>query len=297
MGRLLERYLDAHRHVPRSALRALLLRLRRGAGVHLCLHRVCGGEVSPGDTTIPEPALDELMYLLGADQSLGDGSVLAAHFDDGYADAADYVRRHISTLPAVRWYFHVCPEKARARAGFRWDSSAAAETVFGPPFEPATENQRESLRGLADAPASRLATVEELTELRDRYGVILGNHTNCHFPLLALEAEQAEAELVDSARDFQSLWGHTEHFAFPFGVPQKHFGPQHVTRASALGYRRFYTTEPRPHFDEGHPAPLLIPRFAVFGTWPARRYALFIATILLREQLRRRVRRVQRRSP
>src|SRR5205085_7432298 len=112
---------------------------------------------------------------------------LIVSFDDGYRDAAGYVLSRAPLFPQVEWIYFICPEKTERGAGFEWDA------------------------------APDLAPIEQCREIQRLPNCALGNHTNSHQrPVLQ---EDFAAEIEQSRRDFERLFGPQLHFAVPYGVP------------------------------------------------------------------------------
>jgi hypothetical protein len=270
--------LEKHQSVPVPVMRVLLGRVLEGTHVALCLHRVDDGSRGASkemETVIHPNELDQLLAILSASRPTAATPWLMVCFDDGYADAAEYVKERLSRFPTVRWYFFVCPEKLKKRAGFRWD-------LAGPPsgahpmeghFDVRTENDREDLRELGDRPDCRLLTIDECRQLALHPNVVLGNHTNCHFKQTQIPLEDSRHDFETSRREFEELFGRTDHFAFPFGTPQKEFNEEHVKLAKGLGYKHVWSVDRRPYFPEEQG---VLPRYPIFGTWPATKTALAI---------------------
>jgi hypothetical protein len=286
---MIEKLLNLYPFVPNSMLDRLTLTGVSGAEVHLCLHRV-GFPVFKrcpiADTSVMPDELDFLLDTLRSKTRTARPAKIVASFDDGYADAVSYVQSRYERFPDVEWMFFICPRKLRDRSGFRWDAADPAAEQ-SQPLLIALENQRSTLRGLADVPLHQLATVEQIKRIAALPRVTLGNHTNCHFALSEISIEDCRTELWQSRREFEELFGSSEHFAFPYGVPGLHFRKDHQELVAAEGYRYLYTVQPRPvHRLEGGRYQL-ISRFAVMGTWPMKKYALLIALICLRERIRK----------
>lgn len=285
------RMLDGYRLLPSQALERLIAVAISGQEIHLCLHRVgtrAPATLTYADTLIAPESLDRLLQLLLGGKR---PARVVASFDDGYADAVEYTLSRHSRFPTIDWMFFCCPAKIRDRVGFRWDA-AEPSAQMAEPFSVQHENQSKALEGLADAPDSRLATVEELRQVASLPRVALGNHSNCHFPIAELPSSDSKAELSQSRRDFEELFGSSEHFAFPFGVPGKHFTRDHEELLAAEGYRFAYAVEPRPAYPSTANPIRRIPRFAVMGTWPPERYALYVALVTARERIRRQIERM-----
>src|ERR1043166_2778893 len=87
---------------PRPIVARLLRHALQGLEVALCLHRVVDarpeGQRQP-ELSIPAAELDDLLDLLLSAQSTRGGRWLTVTFDDGYADAADYVERTARRFP------------------------------------------------------------------------------------------------------------------------------------------------------------------------------------------------------
>ena len=221
--------------LPELALKLLLRTSLAGLGVSLCLHRVSPAprptDWQPG-LNIPPAQLDALIELLLSFRA-GPSGWLTLSFDDGYLDAAEYVRTRGPRFPSVEFMFFVCPEKLERRAGFRWDLAeraltsgltreAAMALLDAPPRD--DENGRADLRALAEAPEFKLATVETVRELAHLPNVVIGNHTDLHLSAAkVLTDAQVEADYRRSTAKFAALFGAQRHFAFPYGTPRHHF--------------------------------------------------------------------------
>jgi hypothetical protein len=226
--------------------------------------------------------LDALLELLVLARPPGDW--LIASFDDGYADAARYVRTRRERFPGIRFMFFVCPHKLSRRRAFRWDLPAGAADAdpFGPPLDPEKEALRPDLDGLADQPRSQLVTPDECRELRDAYGVVLGNHSNQHLCFKRLDTAAAERELDAAHADFEALFGPCEDFAFPFGTPELQFGREHASAVFRRGFRHAWSVEARPFLPSERRPGAVLPRLPIFGTQTGRSLAAFVALRALR---------------
>ena len=273
----------AGRLLPRPALEALLAGALRGLGVCLCLHRIAARprptDWQPG-LSMPAPELDELIELLVAARP----ARVSITFDDGYRDAAAYIRARAARFPGVDFIFFVCPEKAELRAGFRWDlveerlkrSATDAHAPLEEPVNVEQENHRPDLRALSEGDYG-LCTIDELKALWRTPNVQLGNHTNLHLSSAKSPDETVRADFERSTATFTRLFGAPRHFAFPFGTPRHHFGQRHVEWLRALGEAQIWTTEARP-FRPGEVEPgAVLPRFPVDGSKDARTLAGWIA--------------------
>lgn len=268
----------AGRWLPEPALKVLLAGALQGLGVSLCLHRVAA-RPRPTDwqrgLSMPAPELDELIGLL----LWARPGRLSITFDDGYRDAAAYIRSRAPRFPGVDFVFFVCPEKAELRAGFRWDlfeQSRAADTMSAP-ADVAKENHRPELRALCELDDYALSTIDELKALSKLPNVQLGNHTSLHLSSSKSPDEVVKADFERSTASFTRLFGAPPHFAFPFGTPRHHFEQRHVDWLRALGPFPIWTTEARPYrMDELRPGGVL-PRFPVDGSQDARSLAGWIA--------------------
>ncbi len=265
------------RSLPRPALEVGVGAALAGLGVSLCLHRVGPARASdwqPG-LTLEASALDELLELLLTRRPGSAANWLSLSFDDGYRDAADYIRSRAPRFPAVEFFFFVCPRKIERRVGFRWDlvekrllagtSRDEAVALLDEPHSTVTEHQRAELRSLADAAPFQLASVEELGALVTFPNVKLGNHSNLHASPNKLPDEEVTRDYRESKEDFERLFGQQQHFAFPFGTPQHHFQQRHVDVLRSLGDFAIWTTEARPYrLTERRPGAVL-PRFPING--------------------------------
>jgi hypothetical protein len=270
--------LERHQSIPVPVMRVLLGRVLEGTHVAICLHRVDDGSRGAStamETVIHPNELDQLLGMLVASRPSAARPWLTVCFDDGYADAAEYVESRLARFPNVKWVLFVCPEKLKKRAGFRWDlkPSAPETEIMAPPFDVRTENDRADLRALGDRVDCRLMTIEECRKIATYPNVMLGNHTNCHFMQTQIPLDDSRYDIEMSRREFEELFGRTDHFAFPFGTPQKEFLEEHVRLAKGLGYKYVWSVDRRPYFPEEQG---VLPRYPIFGTWPATKTALAI---------------------
>lgn len=274
--------LAAGSRLPDGAIGRMLRAATGGLEVALCLHRV--GPSRPGEPlpwmSIPEASLDRFL-------ELARGVHLTLAFDDGYADAVSYVRARAPRYPAVDFVLFVCPEKLARRTGFRWDryelriregaDPGRLPAFVHAPADPARENQRADLEGLADRPEFALATVEECLAAAALPNVRLGNHGNTHLRLAALDRADAVAELTRSVAAFEAIFGPTCEFAFPFGVPGRDFDQDHVRILADLGTCDLWSTEPRPFFSQERGGGGVLPRFPVMGGLHPKALAMWVA--------------------
>ncbi len=288
------------RRLPGEVAASLMGTWTRGLQIALCLHRV-GPRPRPGDPfpsqTIPEDTLDELLGLTRiARRTMGGPLRLTIPFDDGYRDAVEYVRSRARRHPEIEWLVFVCPEKLVTRAGFRWDlweaDPLSRKGSIGPETmrnvtHPFLENHRPDLRRLGDRSEFRLATVAECRGLLELPGVELGNHTNSHLSLCAVDERAARLELERSAAAFVELFGQCAHFAFPFGVPGHDFDEAHVDALETiLPGALLWTSEQRPYRPEERERKAPLPRVAAPGHWSARTIAVWLALLGKREAVR-----------
>lgn len=278
------------RTVPRPALELSVGAALAGLGVSLCLHRV--GETrrasdwQPG-LCIPPSTLDDLVELLLSRRPGSSANWLSLSFDDGYRDAAEYVRTRAARFPAVEFFFFVCPQKVEGRAGFRWDlveqrlkggvPRATALELLAEPHVVEWENARDDLHGLADERDFAMVDLAEVRALAAMPNVIVGNHSTMHASPKSLSNDVAEADYRTSRDDFERLIGPQKHFAFPFGTPRHHIEQRHVDVLRGLGDFMVWTTEARPYrLSERKPGAVL-PRFPIDGLKPATELAASIA--------------------
>lgn len=277
------------RVLPRGVLESSLGASLAGLGASLCLHRV-GPERSSNwqrGLSIEASALDELLELLLRRRPGTSANWLSLSFDDGYRDAAEYVRSRAPRFPSVEFFFFVCPRKVERRVGFRWDaieqklgSGASRDEALRLNDEPHLndgENERPELVGLADTPPFELVTPEEVRELATLHNVRIGNHSNLHASPVTLPDDEAARDYRESRADFERLFGPQRDFAFPFGTPHHHFRQRHVELVRALGDSSIWTTEARPYrLSERRPGAVL-PRFPIDGSRPPSELAGWIA--------------------
>jgi hypothetical protein len=247
----------------------------KSLNVAMCLHRVSATRKS--ELTISAQELDRFLEKATSLRH-EHGQWLTLSFDDGYADAAEYIETRAPRFPQVEWLLMVCPEKAERQAGFRWDlpnEDRHERDVLH-------ENQRPDLHEIATHRESRLATLEECRHLAALPNAHLGNHTNCHFRALDLSFEQSARELRSSHENFRRLFGEVRHFAFPFGMPERDFDARHVEVLRERGDFLIWTTARRPYHPEDRKPGAVLPRFPVIGTWTAEQIAFWMALLTLK---------------
>lgn len=213
--------------VPGSMYRAMLKRAFSQKQIALCLHRVAkeyrATDPYPDNTFIEQ----DLIVFLDALYALVPDTHLVITFDDGYHDATEFVSQYAGRYPKAAFILFVCPEKVIHRAGFRWDLYEAEGGDFAAILKAeqsiAAENHRQDLRRVAADPRFQLSTAEQLRTVAGIDNVSLGNHSNCHFNFARLTEADWKRELELSFALFAELFGHTEHFAFPFGTPKIQF--------------------------------------------------------------------------
>jgi hypothetical protein len=268
-------------------------------GCALCLHRVQVRQPLLGwqeELNMPPSELDRLIELLLASRPGAATGWLTVSFDDGYADALEYIRTRAPRFPQVEFLFFVCPEKSERQVGFRWDlaelairggtPTATASGLLDAPMSVDEENERADLKGLGGHPDFRLSTVEELRELARLPNVSLGNHTSLHAAGTRFAPEVVLEDYRRSTQAFERLFGQQAHFAFPYGTPGLFFTRQQVEALRALGPFIIWTTEDRPFRLSERRARAVLPRFPVQGTRSARELAGLIAGRALRFRLR-----------
>jgi hypothetical protein len=105
---------------PISLLRRWLAWSVRDLCIALCFHRVSAQkratDPQPELTVAPE-VLDELLAFLTSSMPVAPAQLFLC-FDDGYADAANYVAARAPFHSSVQWLFFVCPEKTERGRGF-----------------------------------------------------------------------------------------------------------------------------------------------------------------------------------
>lgn len=261
----------------------------------LCLHRVAqmhrSAESLPMCVSV-ESELDSLLETLSSVNRKGGWLTLS--FDDGYKDSADYIRSRAPKYPHVSFLLFVCPEKIEKRVGFRWDAWETLRTAgkatgtlddyLEHDRNLERENERADLVESAKNPLFQLATLDECRELQTIPNVSLGNHTNTHFKLAEIPAEDAAREIERSHETFTRLFGKADHFAFPYGTPGESYRPEHVNAVRRLGYTHIWSTVGRP-FDRTLTAHGELPRFAVHGDWPLADTIAWIAKASLKSRV------------
>jgi hypothetical protein len=277
--------------LPEALLRPLLRWSLGETRVALCLHRVSSHRLGDSLLTIHPREIDRFIEM--ALRARPGKPWLTICFDDGYADAAEYVKMRAPRFPSVEWLFFVCPEKVEQRAGFRWDlgehgaarRSGRTATTLGP-IDIDSENSRPDLKAVARRADYRLADVATCRDLAGLPNLQLGNHTNCHYWQMLFGAEEASKEYENSARDFRRLFGVQQHFAFPFGTPELEFSATHVRLLRRLGSFLIWSTEARPYRAWERVPGAVLPRFSVDGSWTSSEIALWIAACAVRYRVR-----------
>lgn len=290
--RIVHRSADA---LPRAAVDELFRQWMGQQHVALCLHRVHQGPRRPGEfspvLSISADELDTLIERALLTRPEARDRWLTVSFDDGYEDAARYVRVRARRYPQVDWLFFVCPEKVEKQAGFRWDLLENAgpdqqDAVMTAPVDLSGENERPELRALPRRPEFRLADLELCRELARLPNVRLGNHTNVHQNPLRMTDEQAAEEYGRAHRDYVRLFGPQEHFAFPFGTPENEFSGRHVAMLRRLSDGELWSTEGRPFSPEERGPGAVIPRFPVDGRRTAHQVLFWMAVSAMNHQVR-----------
>jgi hypothetical protein len=237
--------------------------------------------------SVPEGVLDEFIEQMRKARPDAQRSWLTMAFDDGYRDAAMYVKSRAKRFADVEWLLFVCPHKVRSRQGFRWDVYEKQQALGHPLPEQETfiheldpdyerELNRKDLREAASEHRYALATREELLDVAGFDNVTLGNHTNSHL-IDALPREQALRDLEESTRLFEDMFGPCKQFAFPFGVPGVHFQKEHVEHLRSLRPVTMWTTEQLPYAPEQRKPGAVLPRIVFDGAWSAKAMALWVA--------------------
>jgi peptidoglycan/xylan/chitin deacetylase (PgdA/CDA1 family) len=285
------------RLLPGAAVRLLYRRATAGLGVAVCLHRAAGraraADPAPEMTARPR-AIDDFLDLV-APMHARPNEPLVMSFDDGYADAAEYVATRALRYPAVDWLFFLCPEKTEKQAGYRWDLYArrrregerigSYRAFLRDDLAIEHENDRGALRAVAAQPEYRLASLEQCRRLARLPNVTLGNHTDTHFELTLLSEAEVAKELMRSTIRFEGLFGRSlEHFAFPFGGNGQ-VASSHVTYLRSLRNPVMWTTQGLPFAPANQIAGSVMPRFVFMGTWSPRANALWIAVQSLRHRI------------
>jgi hypothetical protein len=262
--------------IPEASVWPLFQRAVSGVDISLCMHRV--STTHTNRMTIDEHQLDHFV-----EQALAHNSTrepwLTLSFDDGYADAADYIESRAHRFPTVEFLFFVCPEKVETRAGFRWDLPGPEDDTDR---DVEHENERRELRALDLDPTHRLATVEQCRRIIALPNAALGNHTNCHFRPAGLPFEDSVKELRRSHDTFVRLFGEPCHFAFPFGKPNEDFDDRHIDVLHECGDFNIWTTARRPFHAEDREPGAVLPRFPVDGAWSATQLAFWVALLSAR---------------
>lgn len=117
--------------------------------------------------------------------------------DDGYKNAVDFLFKHHSRFPKVKWYVFICAKRVLEKSNHAWDHKWTDEFL--------------------------LADQSLLREAAKLSRVSIGCHTNNHLELASLSDSELPKELFESFRDFEKVTKDfmqgDKVFAFPFGTP------------------------------------------------------------------------------
>ncbi len=213
------------RAMPRAVLQRIVGRAVGDLGIAVCLHRV--GLDTDDEQLLPWLAhdpreIDELIELFARAPGR-----LTISFDDGYADAYEYVRDRAPRHPDVAWLYMVCPKRTVDRRGFPWDLWVLADNERAPlkfldewaehVDGGALEFDDAAAVGVAEHPSYQLATVEQCRELAALPNVELGNHTDHHVAMAWLDDTELADEIRQPERAYATTFGGLRHLALPFG--------------------------------------------------------------------------------
>lgn len=143
------------------------------------------------------------------------------------------------------------------------------------------ELQLQALENWAGAAREAVPTMS-LADLRAIHnkGFGVGSHTVTHPILSRCTPESALQEMVDSRVQLESIiGGKVTAFAYPNGVPQTDFGPEHIELVKRAGYTCALTT----HWGAatGNTSVFQIPRFTPWGPTAARMELQMARNLLL----------------
>ena len=231
------------------------------------------------------------------------GRFAALTFDDGYRDNHDVLlpllrRRNVKATvyvsagfidrDAPMWWFGV--ERALAQNGrvqIRVDGNmrefpaataeekAASHAEIGALFFAfSPQETRIAVDGLkADYGIDCLAIADELSMNWDQVRTLgqsglveIGGHAVGHFPLAAMSAAEAHAEIAGGRNRLTEKLGREPlSFAYPYGV-QSTVGPRDIAAAKAAGFTSAFTTQPRPLLQSDAAHPFALPRIGLGGS-------------------------------
>lgn len=113
-------------------------------------------------------------------------------------------------------------------------------------------------------------TWDELRRMADSPLCTIGAHTLAHERLSALDAAEAEREIVESkTRIERELGRRVAHFAYPYGGCDA-AGPREFALAAKAGFTSAVTTRPGMLFPEHSDHLFALPRLSVNGGWQTR---------------------------
>ncbi len=275
--------------LPESMLGFVYKLLVGKESISLCLHRVTRqrSKFNPyPPTTIEESKLDKIIeHSLPIHKKTG--SYFTLSFDDGYKDALEYYLKNKQQYSGAEWQFYICPIKSKVRSGFTWDfyEKSCEEGALHEDFshflkkiQAMNDNQRESLlKDLGNDSRFLLAQPYEWKQISQDQNVILGNHSNFHLSFADLNEKNMLHEIEESIRDFNDLFGETQHFAFPYGTPYIRFTKRNVQALREKSNYIIWSTAEYSYQKKERSLGNVMPRIVVDGTLEWQEVFMYIA--------------------
>ena len=117
-----------------------------------------------------------------------------------------------------------------------------------------------------------IMTWDELREMAQDPLVTIGAHTNAHFALAKLSAEDSEREITTSIARIEREFGRPcRHFSYPYGC-EKSAGPREFDIVARLGLATAVTTRKGLLHASGAPNFAALPRLSLNGDFQNQRY-------------------------
>ena len=134
---------------------------------------------------------------------------------------------------------------------------------FAPEKRDALVGEMTRMAGVGPLPGNLMLTRQQLAELSAQ-GVEIGGHTVSHSILATLTDDQARAEILQGKKNLEEWTGKpVRSFAYPNGLPDRDFKPQHADMVRDLGFELAVTTA--RGMASRRDDPFRLPRFMPWG--------------------------------